>query len=177
MLRERQPLELSEFLRYLASRDGADNGDFPSLTDLSSELGVSVASLREQLEVARALGLVEVKPRVGIRRLPFTFLPAVRQSLGYAIALDDKNFRIVRRSPQTHRNSVLARGRETTDSGRYYRNCRQSSPAHGPSSRVIQSKFLTTNTSSFTCKSINASIIPLSPGFSKPIGKPTRRSD
>ncbi len=94
MLRDRQPLELSEFLRYLASRDGADNGDFPSLTELSSELGVSVASLREQLEVARALGLVEVKPRVGIRRLPFTFLPAVCQSLGYAIALDDKNFRL-----------------------------------------------------------------------------------
>jgi DNA-binding FadR family transcriptional regulator len=94
MIRERQPLELSEFLRYLASRDGAENGDFPSLTDLSGELGVSVASLREQLEVARALGLVEVKPRVGIRRLPFTFLPAVRQSLGYAIALDETNFRL-----------------------------------------------------------------------------------
>ena len=94
MLREHSPLELSEFLRYLASRDGAENGDFPSLTDLSSELGVSVASLREQLEVARALGLVEVKPRVGIRRLPFSFLPAVRQSLGYAVALDDKNFRL-----------------------------------------------------------------------------------
>jgi DNA-binding FadR family transcriptional regulator len=94
MLRDRQPLELSEFLRYLASRNGADNGDFPSLTDLSNELGVSVASLREQLEVARALGLVEVKPRVGIRRLPYTFLPAVRQSLGYAIALDEKNFRL-----------------------------------------------------------------------------------
>jgi DNA-binding FadR family transcriptional regulator len=46
------------------------------------------------LEVARALGLVEVKPRVGIRRLPYTFLPAVRQSLGYAIALDEKNFRL-----------------------------------------------------------------------------------
>jgi DNA-binding FadR family transcriptional regulator len=94
MLRERPPLELSEFLRYLASHDGSVNGDFPTLTDLSTELGVSVASLREQLEVARALGLVEVKPRVGIRRLPFTFLPAVRQSLGYSIALDEKNFRL-----------------------------------------------------------------------------------
>ena len=94
MLREHPPLELSEFLRYLASHDGSVNGDFPTLTDISTEIGVSVASLREQLEVARALGLVEVKPRVGIRRLPFTFLPAVRQSLGYAVALDEKNFRL-----------------------------------------------------------------------------------
>ena len=94
MLREHAPLELSSFMLYLASHDGAENGEFPSLTELSGELGVSVASLREQLEVARALGLVEVKPRVGIRRLPFTFLPAIRQSLGYGIALDGKNFRL-----------------------------------------------------------------------------------
>jgi DNA-binding FadR family transcriptional regulator len=44
--------------------------------------------LREQLEVARALGLVEVKPRIGIRRLPYTFSPAVRKSLFYALTLD-----------------------------------------------------------------------------------------
>lgn len=55
---------------------------------MSAELGLSVSSLREQLEVARAIGLVEVRPRTGIRRLPYTFFPAVRQSLSYAIALD-----------------------------------------------------------------------------------------
>ncbi len=93
-MRERPTLELSEFLRYLAAHDEAESGGFPSLTDLSTELGISVASLREQLEVARALGLVEVKPRVGIRRLPFTFLPAVRQSLGYALSLDEQYFQI-----------------------------------------------------------------------------------
>jgi DNA-binding FadR family transcriptional regulator len=37
---------------------------------MSKELGVSVALLREQLEVAKAIGLVEVRPRTGIRRLP-----------------------------------------------------------------------------------------------------------
>jgi DNA-binding FadR family transcriptional regulator len=55
-------------------------------------LGVSVARLREQLEVARALGLVEVRPRTGIQRLPYTFSPAVRQSLSYAIRLDPDYF-------------------------------------------------------------------------------------
>jgi len=53
---------------------------------------VSVALLREQLEVARAIGLVEVRPRTGIRRLPYAFLPAVRQSLTYALALNDSHF-------------------------------------------------------------------------------------
>ena len=86
------PLEnLSEFMRYLANHPQSDE-NLPPLTVLSEELGVSVSSLREQLEVARALGLVEVRPRTGIRRLPFTFLPAVRQSLGYAMALDQSNF-------------------------------------------------------------------------------------
>ncbi len=92
MLRDRLSLDtLSEFMRYLAAH-ADDQEPLPALTSLSEELGVSVASLREQLEVARALGLVEVKPRIGIRRLPYTFLPAIRTSLAYAMALDEKNF-------------------------------------------------------------------------------------
>jgi DNA-binding FadR family transcriptional regulator len=79
----------SDFLKYLASYNNGDHSDkLPALSSLSKELGLSVASLREQLEVAEALGLVEVRPRTGIRRLPYTFLPAVRQSLTYAIDLD-----------------------------------------------------------------------------------------
>jgi DNA-binding FadR family transcriptional regulator len=83
----------SEFMRYLAAYPQAGE-KFPALTSLSDELGVSVASLREQLEVARALGLVEVKPRTGIRRLPYTFLPAVRRSLDYAMSLEGSNFQL-----------------------------------------------------------------------------------
>jgi DNA-binding FadR family transcriptional regulator len=49
--------------------------------------------LREQLEVARALGLVEVRPRLGTRRKEFSFTPAIRQSLGYALALNNEHFR------------------------------------------------------------------------------------
>jgi DNA-binding FadR family transcriptional regulator len=91
MLRERSSTDLSEFLRYLASHPEADNG-LPSLIQLSRELGISVAGLREQLEVARALGLVEVRPRTGTRRRPFSFAPAVNQTLGYALALDHAHF-------------------------------------------------------------------------------------
>ena len=92
ILRERASPDISEFLRYLATDEEAENG-LPTLNELSQELGVSVASLREQLEVARALGLVEVKPgRGGTRRRAFSFTPAIRQSLGYALALGDGHF-------------------------------------------------------------------------------------
>jgi DNA-binding FadR family transcriptional regulator len=92
MLRERISPDISEFMRYLATHNEADD-EFPSLKDLSVELGVSLATLREQLEVARALGLVEVRPRLGTKRRAYSFTPAVRQSLRYALALDDTHFR------------------------------------------------------------------------------------
>ena len=93
ILRERISPDISEFMRYLAAHEEVENG-LPTLNDLSQELGVGVAALREQLEVARALGLVEVKPgRGGTRRRAFSFTPAIRQSLGYALALDGEHFR------------------------------------------------------------------------------------
>lgn len=92
MLRERISPHISEFLRYLASLPEADD-KLPSLNDLSRELNIGLASLREQLEVARALGFVEVRQKTGTRKLRYSFTPAVRQSLGYALALNDDHFR------------------------------------------------------------------------------------
>ncbi len=92
LIRDRTSPEISEFLRYLATHQEVENG-LPSLKNLSLELGVSVASLREQLEVARALGLVEVRPRLGTKRRDYSFTPAIRQSLGYALALNNEHFR------------------------------------------------------------------------------------
>jgi len=89
------PINLSsDFLTYLAETNRLDEDceRLPSLQVLSKQLGVSVSSLREQMEVARALGLVEAKPRTGLRRLPYSFQPAVDQSLSYAIAIDQENF-------------------------------------------------------------------------------------
>lgn len=83
-----------ELMQYLVAfaQENENGNSLPSLANLSQELGVSVARLREQLEVAKALGLVEVKPRTGIRPLCYSFLPAVRSSLWYAIELDRSNF-------------------------------------------------------------------------------------
>jgi len=84
----------SDFLNYLAETYQMDEDceRLPSLQVLSKQLGVSVSSLREQMEVGRALGLVEAKPRTGLRRLPYSFFPAVNQSLTYAIAIDQEYF-------------------------------------------------------------------------------------
>ncbi|MCI0519957.1 MAG: FCD domain-containing protein [Chloroflexi bacterium] len=89
----RSPLNY-ELFQYLVALNGsrADPARLPSLNVLSEEMEISVPRLREQLEVAKALGLVDVRPRTGIRRLPYTFSPAVRQSLSYAIQLDHTYF-------------------------------------------------------------------------------------
>jgi DNA-binding FadR family transcriptional regulator len=90
MPRNQQP---SEFLNYLASRhNDGDAGRVPPLSELSKELGVSVSVLREQLEAAQVLGLVEARPRTGIRRLPYSFYPAASHSLAYALRLDPRHF-------------------------------------------------------------------------------------
>jgi DNA-binding FadR family transcriptional regulator len=84
---------LSPFLQYLVSQQSNDCSRLPALTALSRELAVSVASLREQLEVARAMGLVDVKPKTGIRKISYSFKPSVVQSLQFAIACDPEYFR------------------------------------------------------------------------------------
>lgn len=93
MLPKQNANQLSGFLKYLADtncKDGCDR--VPSISELSQTLGISVASLREQMEVAKAMGLVEARPRTGIRRLPYDFKPAVVQSLNYAMKVEPDAF-------------------------------------------------------------------------------------
>jgi len=78
----------SDLLAYMVQRQFKPGDQLPALTDLSQELGISVNKLREQLEVARALELVDVRPRAGIRVRALSFTPAVRLSLLYALAQD-----------------------------------------------------------------------------------------
>ncbi len=82
----------SAFLRYLLSARDEPGGRLPSLDEISAEVGISVGKLREQLEVARFLGLVEVGPRRGIRKKGYDFVPAVRLSLMIALSLDRNAF-------------------------------------------------------------------------------------
>ena len=82
----------SELLTYLIDEDLEPGERLPALTELSEELDVSVGKLREQLELARQLGFVSVRPRLGTRREPFTFYPAVRISLMFGLATGEANF-------------------------------------------------------------------------------------
>lgn len=85
-----------ELLDYIA-RQGYQSGDrLPTLNELqdSEHLGISISKVREQLEVARALGLVEVRSKTGMRMRPYSFAPAVRLSLFFALAQDLHNFEL-----------------------------------------------------------------------------------
>ncbi len=82
----------SDFLRYLIMQGCAPGSRLPSLKEISDEIGISVGKLREQLEVARALGLIEASPRRGIRCLEYSFQPAVNLGLMMALAIDPSQF-------------------------------------------------------------------------------------
>ena len=84
---------LSKFLTYLADKASSGESTLPSLNDISQELGMSVALLREEVQVARTLGLVEVKPRTGIKILPYSFASAIKCSLAYGVRVERKYFR------------------------------------------------------------------------------------
>src|SRR5437868_10139091 len=78
----------SDLLNYIVSQ-GARPGDrLPSLDVLSEKLKISTGKLREQLEVARALGLVEVRPNRGIRLADYNFLSAIRLSFLFVLSSD-----------------------------------------------------------------------------------------
>lgn len=82
----------SDLLRYIIDRQLQPGERLPTITELSAELGVSVGKLREELEVARTLGLVQVKPRTGSQVRAFDFAPAATLSVLYAIGLNPTYF-------------------------------------------------------------------------------------
>jgi len=85
--------QLSELFRYLIKLKNNNEVRLPPLKELSAELGISVASLREQLEVARSMGIIEASPRKGIYILDYSFRQSIWQSLLYAMSIDSKYFK------------------------------------------------------------------------------------
>lgn len=78
-------IKQSAFLEYILAlaQDGKDN--IPPIRQIGQDLGLSTPCVREQMELARNLGLIKVQPRKGISLLPYDFSPAVVKSLYYAI--------------------------------------------------------------------------------------------
>lgn len=84
----------SDLLNYIIQQGYQPGDRLPTIEDLQApeKLGVSVSKVREQLEVARALGLVEVRSKTGTRLKAYSFAPAVHLSLFYALATDLRYF-------------------------------------------------------------------------------------
>jgi len=69
-------------------------------------MGVSVGKLREQLEVARQMGFVSVRPRLGTRREAFDFYPAIHTSLMFGLATGEATFEQLSQVRQTLESSM-----------------------------------------------------------------------
>lgn len=80
----------SDLLAYIVARDFQPGERLPTISELKDEqhLGISISKVREQLEIARVMGLVEVRSKTGMKMKPYSFTPAVRLSLFYALARD-----------------------------------------------------------------------------------------
>ncbi|MDX1413188.1 MAG: FCD domain-containing protein [Candidatus Promineifilaceae bacterium] len=82
----------STFLQYLVDKEIAPGQRLPALNEISQELGVSVGKLREELEVARNMGIVSVRPRLGIQREPFDFSRVLLDGVQFSLATGDAEF-------------------------------------------------------------------------------------
>ncbi len=83
-----------DLLHYIVQRNLQVGDTLPSLQDLTDEkhLGLSTGKIREQLAVVKALGLVDVRSKVGTRLREFSFAPIVKLALSYALARDPHAF-------------------------------------------------------------------------------------
>jgi len=86
----------SDLLDYIIHEARTPGSRVPPISELSETLGISPSKLREQLEVARALEIVEVRPKTGIRTKEFSYLPPLRLSLRSALAQDPSRFEDIR---------------------------------------------------------------------------------
>lgn len=84
----------SDLLNYLVQQDLDPGERLPSITQLQDDqhLGISTSKVREQLEVARVLGFVEVRSKTGTRLKDYSFTPAVTLSLLYLLAREPHMF-------------------------------------------------------------------------------------
>jgi len=82
-----------EFINFLIRKINQTDKNIPSISEISKELGISTACLREQIELARNLGLIRTQPRTGMEILPYSFTPAVIKSLYFALKLDREYFK------------------------------------------------------------------------------------
>lgn len=77
-----------ELIQYLLDKANHSSKDIPPINQISQDLGISIASLREQMELLKLIGAINAKPRKGLQLLEYQFAPAVTKSLYYAVKLN-----------------------------------------------------------------------------------------
>ena len=77
-----------ELIQYLLDKSNHSSRDIPPINQISQDLGISAASLREQMELLKLIGAISAKPRKGLQLLEYQFAPAVTKSLYYAVKLN-----------------------------------------------------------------------------------------
>jgi DNA-binding FadR family transcriptional regulator len=82
----------SPLLQYLAAYPVNGDVGLPTVAEISDTLGVSVGKLREELAHARGLGLVSLRPRVGMRREPFSFARVILPAILFGLATGEVTF-------------------------------------------------------------------------------------
>ncbi len=82
----------SPFLNYLIEIQAAPGERLPALSEISDQLDISIGKLREQLEIARSMGLVSVRPRLGIQREPLDFSRSINNGLLFSLAMGEADF-------------------------------------------------------------------------------------
>lgn len=78
----------SDLLNYLIQSQFKAGDRIPTISQLAEDehLGISPSKIREQLEVARALGFIDVKSKTGMRFNEYEFGSAIRLSIFFALA-------------------------------------------------------------------------------------------
>lgn len=78
----------SDLLNYLIQSHFKAGDRIPTISQLAEadHLGISTSKIREQLEVARALGFIDVKSKTGMRFNEYEFGSAIRLSVFFALA-------------------------------------------------------------------------------------------
>ncbi len=76
-------IKQNKLLDYLVKKTHQNEKQIPSLTKISHDLDMSIACPHKQIEIARALGLIEAQPRRGIHILSNSFTPSFIKSLSY----------------------------------------------------------------------------------------------
>lgn len=79
-------------LDYIVKHRLQPGDRLPTIPQLSQELAVSTSKIREELAVARTLGLVQTKPRTGTQIQDYDFGPAASISVIYALGLNRQHF-------------------------------------------------------------------------------------